>query len=400
MNYKICCLTVLLLTSLVLKAQYKRDTSFIDKALDNKLTRISLISLPLFLQGVKMNNEKIDFSNYRRIHQPNFSVSIDDYTQYFPLALTFGLKLSGVKSNSSWAKLFSMSFLAFLLDYGTVSIMKKNIYAKRPDISGNNSFPSGHTSFAFMNAHIFVKEYATNNYLYSTLAYTLASFTGAMRVMNNRHWVADVLAGASIGMFSTELAYYLGDLFFHGREKNKSNFMNEAKRRNTFMGLTTSYNYSFNNYSLSDKKKIKFLNGGSVGTNVGYFYNKYIGNALSLDYSNYRYYDPFSWSKRNLSFYYVGINQYFSLPIHSRIILNSNWGVGYAYSEHYTDASLSNLSRQNHLRYEMGGNITLVLSNHTSLSFFASYTRTNIEIEKTHFPFKTLNIGNSIALTF
>lgn len=398
MNYKICCLVALLLISLILKAQQRRDTSFIDKALNNELTRISLISLPLFLQGVKMNNEKIDFSNYRRIHHPNFRVSIDDYTQYFPLALTYGLKLSGVKSNSSWGKLLGVSFLAYLLDYGTVKTMKTHIYAKRPDITGNNSFPSGHTSFAFMNAHIFVKEYAMDNYLYSSLAYSLASFTAAMRVMNNRHWVADVLAGASIGLFSSELAYCLGDLFFHSKKKIDQPAFEERKS-NAFLGLTTSYNYSFNEYSLSYNRKVKFLNGASVGATAGYFYNKYFGNGLIADYSNYRYYDPNSWDKRDISFYYLGINQYFSLPLHSRIILCSNLGLGYTYSEHYRRFPVK-IPRQDNIRYEIGGKITLLLSSHALLSFFASYTRTKIKIENDFYPFKTLNIGNSIALTF
>lgn len=398
MNCKIYCLVALLLISIILKAQHRKDTTFIDRALNNKLTQVSLISLPLFMQGVRMSSEKIDFSNYRHIHHPNFNVSIDDYTQYFPFALTIGLKLSGVKSNSSWAKLLSVSFLSYVLGYGTVKTIKKNIYVKRPDITGNNAFPSGHTYFAFMNANIFVKEYATDNYLYSTLAYSLASFTAAMRVMNNRHWVGDVLAGASIGLFSSELAYYLGDLLFKDKKKiNQSTF--EKRDNYGFLGLTTSYNYSFNKYYLSDNRKVKFLNGASVGATVGYFYNKYLGNGLTADYSNYRYYDPNSWDKRDISFYYLGINQYFSLPLHSRIILCSNLGIGYTYSEHYRRFPVK-IPRQNNIRYEIGGRLTLLLSSHTLLSFFASYTRTKIKIENDFYPFKTLNIGNSIAITF
>ncbi len=398
MNYKICCLVALLLISIILKAQHRKDTTFVDRALNNKLTQVSLISIPLFMQGVRISSEKIDFSNYRRIHHPNFNVSIDDYTQYFPFALTIGLKLSGVKSNSSWAKLLSVSFLSYVLGYGSVKTMKKNIYAKRPDITGNNAFPSGHTYFAFMNANIFVKEYATDNYLLSTLAYSLATFTGTMRVMNNRHWVGDVLAGASIGLFSSELAYYLGDLLF----KDKNSINNppfENRKNNVFLGLTTSYNYSFNDYSLSDNRNVKFLNGASVGATAGYFYNKYLGNGLSADYSNYRYYDPISWDKRDISFYYLGINQYFSLPLHSRILLCSNLGIGYTYSEHYRRFPVK-IPRQDNIRYEIGGRLTLLLSSHTLLSFFAFYTRTKIKIENDSHPFKTLNIGNSIAITF
>jgi len=401
MRYLLYILTILiiLIFSQIVKAQKHNDSSlFLNKIMDNNLSQIGLVSLPLFVQGVKMSGEKIDFSNYRRIHCPNFHTSIDNYTQYFPLALTFGLKLSGVKSQSSWKKLFILSFLSYILDYSVVTTMKNNIYSKRPDISGNNSFPSGHTSFAFMNAHIFVKEYAQDNYLYSSLAYSMATFTGAMRVMNNRHWMSDVLAGASIGLFSSELAYCLGDLLFT-RERQIKKYFDYSTKNSCFVGINTSYNISFNEYDLSENRKIKFLNGATTGLHGGWFYNKYLGSGISADYSNYRYYYPEGWVRHDLSFYYVGLNQYFSLPLFSRVLLGTNLSVGYTYAEHYKRFPVK-ISRQDNIRYEIGANLTLLLSAHTSLRLFAKYTRTKLNIEQDRYPFQTLNIGNSISLTF
>ena len=37
--------------------------------------------------------------------------------------------------------------------------------------------------------------------------YLLATTTGAFRVLNNKHWVSDVLAGAGIGMLVTDMFY-------------------------------------------------------------------------------------------------------------------------------------------------------------------------------------------------
>jgi membrane-associated phospholipid phosphatase len=51
------------------------------------------------------------------------------------------------------------------------------------------------------------KEYGDKNIWYSIGPYTVATGVGAMRVMNNRHWVSDVLVGAGIGILSTNLAY-------------------------------------------------------------------------------------------------------------------------------------------------------------------------------------------------
>ncbi|MDO5760726.1 MAG: phosphatase PAP2 family protein [Bacteroidota bacterium] len=397
MKYIFFLVLVLVLLSCIAKAHNSlRDTSFIDRALDNNLTRVSLVTTPLFLQGLKMSHEKIDFSNFRDIHYPNFHTSIDNYTQYFPLALTFGLKLSGVESKSSWKRLLAATFFVMLIDNGTVKIMKTLIHAKRPDFTGNNSFPSGHTAQAFMSAHMFVKEYAMDNYFYSTLAYLMATFTGTMRVMNNRHWMSDVLAGASIGLFSTELAYFCSDLLFKYKEEKY-----DFKGRNPFfIGLQTSYNLSFNEYhNLSENRSIKFLNGASTGIHTGYFYNKYLGSGIYADYSNYRYFDPNAWEKKDISFYYIGANQYFSLPLHSRIILASHLGLGYTYSEHYKRFPIK-ISRQENLRYEVGASLSLLLTSHTAIRFFASYTNTKLEIENNFYPFQTLNFGNTIAITF
>jgi membrane-associated phospholipid phosphatase len=35
----------------------------------------------------------------------------------------------------------------------------------------------------------------------------IATGIGAMRVLNNRHWASDVLAGAGIGILATQMAY-------------------------------------------------------------------------------------------------------------------------------------------------------------------------------------------------
>jgi membrane-associated phospholipid phosphatase len=46
------------------------------------------------------------------------------------------------------------------------------------------------------------------------MGYGVATATGVMRVLNNRHWISDVLSGAGIGILSTELGYSLSDLIF------------------------------------------------------------------------------------------------------------------------------------------------------------------------------------------
>ena len=65
-----------------------------------------------------------------------------------------------------------------------------------------------------MAATMFHKEYGVRSPWYSIGAYTVATATSVSRLLNNRHWVSDVMVGAGIGILSTELGYYFADLIF------------------------------------------------------------------------------------------------------------------------------------------------------------------------------------------
>jgi len=64
-----------------------------------------------------------------------------------------------------------------------------------------SSFPSRHTVFAFAAATVFAMEYRDRPFI-PVLAYTSASLVGLSRIVRNRHWGADVLAGAALGYLS------------------------------------------------------------------------------------------------------------------------------------------------------------------------------------------------------
>ncbi len=53
------------------------------------------------------------------------------------------------------------------------------------------------------------KEYKDTNFLLSISGYSFAAFTGIYRMLNDKHWFGDVMAGAGLGIISTELAYWL-----------------------------------------------------------------------------------------------------------------------------------------------------------------------------------------------
>lgn len=150
---------------------------------------------------------------------PNFAYKYDDYLQLTPAAAMILMRACGVEGRSrtggQWlsAEAFSTAIMA-----AAVNGIKYSVKRLRPDESTRNSFPSGHTATAFMCATMLHKEYGWKYPWLSFVAYTTASFTGASRIMNHRHWSTDVLAGAVIGVGSVELGYLINDAIF--KKKN------------------------------------------------------------------------------------------------------------------------------------------------------------------------------------
>ncbi|MEM8609189.1 MAG: phosphatase PAP2 family protein [Myxococcota bacterium] len=87
-----------------------------------------------------------------------------------------------------------------------------------PECTGgvNRSFISGHTAFAFTGAGLTCVTHR-NLPLYGRVGdklacgttLTMASLTGIFRIMADKHWMTDVMAGAGIGLFSGWLMPWL-----------------------------------------------------------------------------------------------------------------------------------------------------------------------------------------------
>ena len=172
----------------------------------------------------------------------------------------------------------------------------------RPDGSQANSWPSGHTATAFVGATLLHKEYGlTRSPWFSVAGYGVATATGVMRVLNNRHWVSDVMSGAGIGIMSTELGYAIGDLLFKGKgllrndiefESDKPSFFSISMgfglgAKNIDFGIDDLLNIDrFNPQEIAEAKaaededgreNIEFRHATVVDGEGAYFLNKYIG---------------------------------------------------------------------------------------------------------------------------
>lgn len=136
-------------------------------------------------------------------------LTIDDFTQYAPMAATYGLNLCGIKGKHGYGDLTIILGTAYALMGTTVYAMKNITKVERPDGSARNSFPSGHTATAFMGAELLRREYWDVSPWIGIAGYAVAAGTGFFRMYNNRHWLTDVIAGAGIGILSVQAAYWL-----------------------------------------------------------------------------------------------------------------------------------------------------------------------------------------------
>lgn len=89
-----------------------------------------------------------------------------------------------------------------LLTTGVTYGLKLSVNKQRPDMSNDNSFPSGHTSTVFHSAGYVHRRYG---FKYAIPAYALAGFTAASRIDSKKHDILDVVAGAAIGLGSNLL---------------------------------------------------------------------------------------------------------------------------------------------------------------------------------------------------
>ncbi len=177
-------------------------------------------------------------------HQPD-KIKLDNYTQYVPAVMVYGLNAIGLKGKHNLKDRSIILGTSLLISSAVVLPTKHLVREERPDGSNNLSFPSGHTTTAFTTAHFMFREYQDENIWLSLSGYPIAVFTGVYRILNDKHWVGDVVAGAGIGILSTEVAYWLfpkvSKLFSKDHSKNSA--LVYPFYQNKTMGLGLSLNF-------------------------------------------------------------------------------------------------------------------------------------------------------------
>ncbi|SKB39982.1 phosphatase PAP2 family protein [Daejeonella lutea] len=139
---------------------------------------------------------------------PHFSTHFDDKLQYAPVAAVYALNMVGVKSRHNLVDRTAIYFISNTLMGLSVNFLKEHTAKLRPSGDDRRSFPSGHTATAFVAAEFMRQEFKDVSPWYGVAGYTMAGTTGALRMMNNKHWFSDVLAGAGVGILSSRFTYF------------------------------------------------------------------------------------------------------------------------------------------------------------------------------------------------
>ncbi|MDO4195014.1 MAG: phosphatase PAP2 family protein [Prevotellaceae bacterium] len=238
----------------------------------------ALFGLPLVAAGVIEMHDNKRFRSLRNdFVDSDYKHEWENYAQYSPAVVMLAMKALGVESKSSWGKLVTAGAGASAIQFCTTHAIKRIAKEERPDGSRNNSFPSGHTATAFMAATMLHHEYGDLSPWISIGGYTVATTTGVMRMVNNRHWMSDVLAGAGIGIVSAELGYWLADICFPKSNKSFSlsvPSLTDPERKPSFIALNTGIVVPLKKYPI-DSPYATTATGATAGIEGAYFFDQH-----------------------------------------------------------------------------------------------------------------------------
>jgi membrane-associated phospholipid phosphatase len=313
----------------------------------SKVVRISTVPVLFFTASAATWGSREEIREFRNRYIPTFRHHYDDYLQYTPALTVFGLNAFGVKGKHKIGRTFVSYLFSVAISVGVVTAVKSIAHVERP--SGEhemNSFPSGHTTNAFMNATFLHKEYGQyRSPLYSVAGYTVATATGISRELNNRHWISDVLAGAGIGILSTEVAYLITDKIY------KERGMNEPIHRNTvpingkpsFLQMNFGYANAIEDDLTTGDDKLTAKRGINFGIEGAWFFHKNFGlgaefafSSFPINADNYLVNDPDvhefieGFYSQPMGIRYLHAGPYFSVPLPRNWFITGKIGAGTA----------------------------------------------------------------------
>lgn len=313
------------------RSPFVRD---MERITSSRAYRITYIGVPLVVAGLVVQERDRGFRHLRNDYVPSFRLHYDDYLQYAPAALMLGLKIGGVRGRSSWGRMLVSDAFSVALMAGAVNSLKYTCRMPRPDGSNNKSFPSGHTATAFMAATMLHKEYGGRSPWYSIAGYSMATVTGVSRMLNNKHWLSDVLVGAGIGILGVSVRRF--DLQGQGLDGIRAGFFYDRYCRPSFFGMEVSTDVVIGRYRPVAGVEGEFNAGVNLGIEGAWFMNPYVGFGGRTAVSSVPIKLNVAESTDRLDSWAASAGAYFSYPITARWRTGGKVLAGYQYYESFS----------------------------------------------------------------
>lgn len=206
----------LFLLGIVIHSNAQIDSIELKRTPKKSFFKKAILPASLIIGGAFITEKTLEINFQNDIRNgigKSLSTTVDDYLRYAPMAELAIANVIGLHSKNHWFDQAKNLFIINLTSFVIVRPLKSIVKRSRPNnMYIYNSFPSGHTTLAFSNAAMLYYEYIDQHPVFAYSGYVFATATGALRVLNDRHWVADVLVGAGIGMLITHVVYTLEPL--------------------------------------------------------------------------------------------------------------------------------------------------------------------------------------------
>jgi len=188
-------------------------------------TSLGVVALGYFMEGEAGNQQ--NETNINRLDQALMFPGEENLDNVGTVLACGALLMPGISALAAgggvetWSTYGTMYAQAILLTSGTKNLLKAGVSRWRPytydddfhataaEAEGNddyyNSFPSGHTAYAFLGASFlsttFRREFPESRWKtpLTVAAYGLAGTVGIVRVLSGEHFLSDVAVGAAIG---------------------------------------------------------------------------------------------------------------------------------------------------------------------------------------------------------
>ena len=311
---------------------------------------------------------------------PDLRYEFDDFLQYAPAAVMLGMKAFGYESRSTWPGLIVSDAFSVAIMAATVNGLKYTVKRPRPDGSAFNSFPSGHTATAFMTATMLHREYGWRSPWFSIGSYTAATFTAFSRLLNNKHWMSDIVAGAAIGVGSVHLGYFITDKIFKGKNiydgYEKPEFYYDSSKKHYTAELLFGRRFILGG---EGRKQMGELpeRGSLTGLQTDIPVIPGVGvtgrfSASSLIYADYTSSDMIS----------ATAGGYWNYPFAKILEMQVKAGLGYAWLAKASDASSGAGFRMGGIDLTAGAGLSLIMDNNFKIKAFADFESINVNPAK------------------